>query len=325
MKVGFVTCKDLSRFFMSKENPLLTHDDQVVADELQKRGHAVIPIPWGSPIDGLRDLDLMVVRSPWDYMDSPENRRGFFLWLKELQSVGLPLKNDVGLMLWNLDKQYLGDLAIQGVPVVPTRFVPPGELTETNVKSYFDENGPVVLKPCVSAGARDTFLIKTPQKLGELEDLNGKVGGDFESFQNGRFFMMQPFFESVQSFGEWSLIFFNGEYSHSVRKIPKSGGWLVQDELGGTVRSEEAPQDVIAQASNAVTQISAAYKYCSGRELNDLPFYARIDLLHEDSGEALIGEVELVEPELFFLNRDPLPLGPNKKAVNLFCDLIEKY
>ena len=56
---------------------------------------------------------------------------------------------------------------------------------------------------------------------------------------------MQPYLKGVETQGEWSLIFLNGEYSHALLKKPKPGSWFVQDELGGSVAWINPPKEII--------------------------------------------------------------------------------
>jgi len=324
MKIGFVSCEDLSRYFESEGDPLYTHDDLVAAEELIKRGHEVEPVMWGVPTEELGKYDVLVVRSPWDYMENEKTRNSFVSWIGELGNSNIRVENDPGLMHWNLDKTYLRDLSEAGVEIVPTTFlIEPNSLNTTVVDEYISNWGEVVIKPCVSAAAKDTFKVKNISQLTNLEEKNGKIEGSLEEFQNGRSFMLQPFLSSIQSFGEWSLIFFGGEYSHAVRKIPPSGGWLVQDELGGSVKTETPPDEVIQAGNKVISKILAAYNGRTKSDLKKLPLYARVDFVYGPENEIFLGEVEMVEPELFFLDRKKTGPTTNTEAIKLFCDLVE--
>ncbi len=99
--------------------------------------------------------------------------------------------------------------------------------------------------------------------------------------------MLQAFEKTILDVGEYSLFYFDGEYSHSINKLPASGDFRVQEEYGGQLQSIE-PTD----AMRALAQ----------RTLNALPenaLYARIDMLDTATGLAII-EVELIEPSLYF-------------------------
>ena len=85
---------------------------------------------------------LVVVRSTWDYTGRLD---AFLRWAESVPR----LRNPAEVLRWNTDKRYLDDLADAGLPVVPTAFVTPGGPRPPL-------HGDVVVKPAVSAGARDT-------------------------------------------------------------------------------------------------------------------------------------------------------------------------
>lgn len=313
-RIGFVTCKDLSPYFPSKENPLFTHDDQVAVDYLEERDFEVTPIIWGTPIEEIaqQNFSALIIRSPWDYMDSESNRTGFLKWLEELH----PFKvfNNISLMLWNMDKRYLLDLKEQGISIVDTTFIHRDE--NLDLLKTFQEKGPFVVKPAISAAAKDTFRVLNPE---DAEDLKTS----FDDLRKGRDFLLQPYIKEITVEGEWSLIFLNGEYTHSVLKMPKEGGWFVQDERGGTVHCLEAPDEVKERAINTFEKIKKAYIdshfFMQGKEktLDHQPLYARVDIIKTSSGPK-VGEVEMVEPELFFLYREKGTFSPHKEALEKF-------
>ena len=49
---------------------------------------------------------------------------------------------------------------------------------------------------------------------------------------------MQPFIENIQTEGEYSLFFFNGEYSHAILKTPAAGDFRVQEEHGADISAD---------------------------------------------------------------------------------------
>ncbi len=301
--IGFVTCADLSRYFPSAAEPLLTHDDLVAAEALRARGYRVEPVVWGTPVARLAGrFALLVVRSPWDYMDSAANRAAFVGWLGALEAAGLAVQNPLPLVRWNLDKHYLRELADQGVAVVPSRFVDAGQPADLLALSRELRSEAIVVKPCISAAAHDTFLLAGERQVSAF---------DFDRLRRGRDFIVQPFIDAVREAGEWSVVFIDGQPVHAVLKRPPAGGWLVQDELGGSVVSGEPPGPVAVLAHHAAARIRPS------------PLYARVDVI--DADEPLVSEIELVEPELFFLARtldgEPRPALP---VIEAFCAAIER-
>ena len=52
--------------------------------------------------------------------------------------------------------------------------------------------------------------------------------------------LFQEFLNDIETFGEISLMFMGGNYTHAVRKIAKPGDFRVQDDHGGRVEVYEA-------------------------------------------------------------------------------------
>ncbi|MGB5132340.1 MAG: hypothetical protein WBO00_06975, partial [Steroidobacteraceae bacterium] len=112
-----------------------------------------------------------------------------------------------------------------------------------------------------------------------------------ETYFARRPLMMQPFERGILAEGEFSLIYFNGELSHSILKVPKPGDFRVQEEHGSEIRSVRPEPALIAAGNAAIAAI--------GRPL----LYARADLVRHDSGFRIM-ELELVEPAIY-LRTDP--------------------
>ncbi len=299
-RIGFITCDQLDRYHSNEGvSPLITPDDAFASRALEKKGYQVEPLLWSSSPSSINEkkCDLLIVRSPWDYSDSEEKREAFKSWLLELNRSGERLINPVALMLWNLDKHYLGDLAKLGVNVVPTEYLD----KEGSVDLTNREN--IVVKPCISAGANDTYHLSTTDEA-------KRFASKFEEIRKGRDFMLQPFLKEVQSKGEWSLIFLDGKQTHAIRKRPAEGHWLVQEEFGGSVESSEPSDEVKAVAEFAFSKISEA------SNVSEEPFYARIDIIESEEFGPVIGEIELIEPELFFRT--------SESAAEAFAEGVEK-
>ena len=96
--------------------------------------------------------------------------------------------------------------------------------------------------------------------------------------------LVQPFEPEIAD-GEVSLIYFDGELSHAVRKTPDPADWRVQVQFGG-VNAMHDPRDAELAAGAAAL-----------RALPAPPLYARVDLV--GAGRPRVMEVELIEPQLF--------------------------
>lgn len=323
-RIGFITCQNLERFFPSPQQPLFTHDDQLAALALRQHGFEVIPVVWGKNATELKDegIDMLVVRSPWDYANSAAQRQRFTVWLESLPAAGLRLENPLAILLWNLDKHYLADLAACHVPIVETVFVSSAD--PLDLPSYLERWGAVVVKPCISAAAKDTFRIRDRSEAQQLAEHGGDDGQGLASLRAGRDFMLQPYSALVEEQGEWSLVFLDGQYSHAVVKKPKRGAWLVQDELGGSVVAAKPPRAVVALATQAFESIQAASQGRTSLSRQTASeavglLYGRVDILPTPQGPR-VSEVELIEPELFFLDRScKFGVTPLPAAVEAFC------
>jgi len=311
--VAFVTCADLSAYFPSIKDPLLTHDDYLAAEYLRKKNFQVTPLIWGENPKKIKDknFDCLLIRSPWDYTETSAKRDAFATWLHELKEASIQVFNPPEVMLWNFDKHYLKDFSTVGVQTVPSQFI---EANETfDLLKFFKEKGPLVLKPSISAAARDTFRFLSEEDVENFIEGKNQHKKSFDNFRQGRSFILQPYLKDIETKGEWSLVFIGGFYSHGVLKKPKQGHWLVQDELGGSVLWERVPKKVEEKAIEIFKKIELAYKQNQKEENKDsiqpLIAYARIDLI-ENNEELYLSEVELIEPELFFLDRSqklPIP------------------
>jgi len=308
LKIAFVTCADLGRFYVSEKDPKFTRDDQPACDFLTTHGHEVHALLWGTSISTVKEqaFDCIVIRSPWDYTDSEANMKGFVLWLSLLEEAELPLLNPYKIARWNLDKHYLLELAAEGIAIPHTEILRHDEEPALKIKEAIRRWQRVVLKPCIGAAARDCFVV-TPDNYWQILQA-------FPLIKHQRSFLLQPFLPSIMEEGEWSCIFLHHAFSHAVWKLPKSGDWRVQDELGGQTQSLDAPSDIRALAEQTFSSLLRLLH----KKFDEEPYllYARIDIMPGP----VVGEIELVEPELFFLKRPSLE--PNIDALNKFYEGI---
>jgi len=240
----------------------------VEAEALRRGGIDVEPRPWTEPGD-LDGVDVIMPLVAWGYHADPPRWHAL---LDRLEAEGRKVLNPIPLLRWNSDKRYLAELGRAGIAVIPTRISERlDEVALAEARSEFGEE--LVIKPTVSASADGTFRLRSDDPLPE------------ES--RGRAMMIQPFLRSVAEEGEYSIMFFGGEYSHSIVKRPKSGDYRVQPHLGGSERPCAPPEGAIqlAKAALAAAPADAAY--------------ARVDMIRDAAGALAIIELELIEPALW--------------------------
>jgi glutathione synthase/RimK-type ligase-like ATP-grasp enzyme len=264
--------------------PDLTPDDHLLLEALAAAGVAAEPAVWDAPGIQWNRYAAVVIRSCWDYHLRVME---FLAWVEQVERAGITLWNPAAVLRWNADKTYLRDLGADGVAVVPTHWVDPGD--PTPLATVMEERGwgDVVVKPSVSASAYQTRRLDHAAAATEEPW--------FRSLAAGGRVLVQPFLPEIESAGEWSLIFIAGRFSHAALKRPASGDFRVQVELGGSHQPAFPGREIIESAACTL-------------ELTPAPcLYARVDGCVVD-GRFLLMELELLEPVLF-LAQEPDAAG----------------
>jgi glutathione synthase/RimK-type ligase-like ATP-grasp enzyme len=271
------------RRFMAKEAPEgdwylanILRDDALLQQALLTRGVDSVRLNWSDPAVDWSEFDAAIFRTTWDYYERYDE---FAPWVERVSHL-TRLCNPPPMIRWNADKHYLQDLEQRGIPVVPFFMLEAGNeipLAEVMRQQGWEQ---AVVKPCISGGARLTFRVSR-----ENAD---QIDAEIASFRRGEAFMLQPFVPAVQITGEDSLMVFDGQYTHAVRKRPKAGDFRVQDDHGGTV-SAYTPE--AAQIALAVDAMRAA--------TGGTPVYGRADMVCMSDGTWAIMELEFLEPELW--------------------------
>ena len=284
MRVALVT---------AREALALDEDLPPLHDALVALGAEVVMPCWDDVSVDWARFDMAMLRSTWDYAE----RIGEFLeWAARCTAL-TRLANPIETVRWNTDKRYLIELARAGVPVVPTRFVAPGADASSELTRFLDGGessltvgqaggfANFVVKPVVGAGSRDAARYGRADGTLALAHLARLL-------EAGRHAMLQPYLDRVDEHGETAVIFFEGVFSHSVRKGPqlKAGA--------GLVSSLFAPEKITP------CDIDEAQRRVAIATLRSIPLpeplYARVDLVRDELRAPVVLELELTEPSLFF-------------------------
>lgn len=267
MRVAYATAADYAA---------LDDDLPLAVPALLSAGVAVDVLAWDGAYDW-SDYDLVVVRSTWDYVG---RRPEFLTWAKRV----LRLANPAAVLAWNTDKVYLRSLAAAGIPIVPTRWVSPRDPAGSGQPDpSWDE---WVVKPSVSAGARDTARYRTGD-----EEISGSHVARLVA--EGRTAMVQPYLSAVDDCGETACVFLAGTLSHGVRKGPllvHGRGPLARKDYREQLSPRQPGPDELALASAALAAVPGG---------PDQLLYARVDVIRAADGSPVVIEVELTEPSLF--------------------------
>lgn len=256
------------------------HDTAPLVAALRDRGVTADAVVWHDPALDPAAYDLLVLRSPWDY---PERVDEFLAWLARAEAATHVL-NPPDLVRWNLDKRYLAELAAHGVGVVPTAY----RTTVDEVRADLAAAAPdahVVLKPAVSAGARDTGLFRADDPAALA--LAARVVGA------GGVVMVQPEVPELSQGREKALYVIDGRLTHAIAKgalLVPGGGFV------GGVYTEHPEQVDATPAEVAFAQrVVATVADVTGL---GVPLYARVDTVDSAEHGLVLLEAELFEPAL---------------------------
>lgn len=265
----------------SAEAKGLDEDLPPLLSALRELGVDAEAVVWDDPAADWERL--AVVRSTWDYVP----RRDEFLAWAEART---RLLNPAEILRWNTDKRYLREL---DVPQVPTEWIEPG------ASFRLPADRPFVVKPAVSAGAKDTarYAPGDPAAVEHVRRLRAQ----------GRVAMAQPYLEGIDVRGETGMIFIERAYSHAIRKgailrpdVEYVSGLFAKESIG----RREPTREERELAERTLAQVKG--------EL----LYARVDVAPGPDGRPVLLELELTEPSLFFAHSD----GAERRLARAIAD-----
>jgi glutathione synthase/RimK-type ligase-like ATP-grasp enzyme len=266
------------------DNPAIINDysynvmleDRLLKEALERKGLKAHRTYWDNPDFDWTRTRYAIFRTTWDYFDRIEE---FMPWLEKTAEL-TQFINPISLLKWNMDKHYLRDLQQNGIEIPDTIFIEKGEkraLSEISKDKIWTE---FILKPAISGAARHTYRF-SKEEIGKYETI-------FTSLIANESMLLQEFQKNILTKGEIALMLFGGRFSHAVLKLAKAGDFRVQDDFGGTVHDYTPTEQEIALAEKVITSISP------------LPAYARVDIFWDNHDKAVLSELELIEPELWF-------------------------
>lgn len=246
-------------------------------------------LAWDDPTVSWSRFDAVLLRSTWDYT---ERLSEFLDWCARVDRETV-LLNPLQVLRWNTDKHYLAELAARGVATIPGGFVEPDMEPLPSLQAFLaahPEAAEFVVKPAVGAGSRDTQRYRRVQEFAAANHIARLIDA-------GRSALLQPYLPSVDRDGETALLFFDGVFSHAIRKGP-----LLRPDEGATdalfaaesITPRAAGEDEKKLAAEVLAAMSAHLRL-------DAPLpYARVDLIRDKDGSPRLLELELCEPSLFF-------------------------
>jgi glutathione synthase/RimK-type ligase-like ATP-grasp enzyme len=269
--------------------PELSPSDTYLARALRARGHEVTAAPWNGDFAPFRDARAVVVRSTWDFHEAPDSYRDWIGRLDALRTFNTP-----DLIRWNLAKTHVLDLAGRGVRVPRTVEVAaePAAIAAALDTLGLDDG---VIKPLVGASGFGVERVRRGDERAALERAQAHKTMDRV--------LVQEFVSGIE-LGEAAGVFFDGTFSHALRRVAAPGEFRINAQYGGRM-------DVMALAPEIIDQMCQVLAVLPGSAL-----YARIDGVVQGSRFVLM-EVEVNEPGL------GLDLVPD--AADRFADALLRH
>lgn len=258
-------------------------EDKLLSQVLTELGISHEIQAWSDPLVDWSSYSHLMIKSTWDYFDFyPE----FLAWIEKIKALGVPVLNDLDTIRWNSDKRYLLEIEAKGFPTIA------GILLEKGSKPTLEKiqekvtSDTLVIKPLVSGGAKNTLKIPVSEWANFQEKVTELVKEEA--------FLVQPFIREVAEVGEYSLIFFDQQFSHAVLKTPAKSDFRVQHYFGGTIQEIHPDLSLLESAQTLIDAFGKG------------TLYGRVDGVLID-GVFHLMELELIEPYLF--------LGLSEKAI----------
>lgn len=281
MKVAIVTYESNGTY--PDYNAL--NEDTVLGNILRELGIDFGLEIWSDTTVDWKQYSHLLIKSPWDYFDRYVE---FLDWCQKIKELGLKVFNNIDTVIWNSDKRYLLEIYEKGFQIVPTQFISKG--ASPDLIDYFLKFGTdqLVIKPTVSGGSKNTL---------KLNDRNWKEQQDqIDSLLQSEDYMVQPFISEISDPGEYSYLFFNGEFSHAVLKSPKKGEFRVQHFFGGNVTTVNPSPEELEYIQKIVDEFASQ------------TLYGRVDGIWIE-GVFYLMELELIEPYLFLFTSEKAKLN----------------
>lgn len=231
------------------------------------KGLDLIDVDWADPTQNWADYGAAIIGTTWDYWDHADQ----FLATLDAIETQTQLHNPAALVRWNAHKRYLEDLQQKGARLIPTLWI--DRVDRAAFDAAFSQIGrdDLVFKRQVGAGAAGQYRLSPGDTLPDMPHP----------------MMVQPFLDRIQTEGEYSFIFIGGAFCHALLKQAKAGDYRIQSSYGGFETPVTPTPEDLADAQAVLNT------------LDEMPLYARVDMLRDADGRLLLMELELIEPYLY--------------------------
>jgi hypothetical protein len=295
LKIALVT--DVASLPIDYDMPLLLE----ACHELGLAGEVCV---WNNEGVQWARFDAVLLRSPWNCIETLDS---FLAWCEDVAKV-TRLFNPPSVARWGLDKCYLADIAKLGVPIIPSKFIAPGDCAKEALDDFIVAHSNVreiVIKPTIGSYSRGVQRFLRHREVDAAKHIENLLSQKSHV-------IIQTYIDSVDVDGETDLVFINNEFSHSIRK----SAMLMPD---GTVHVPTLEFRKFRNAEDDERSVALAALNAAASCLNlDAPLlYGRVDLIRDSEHKPMVLEMEICEPSL------NLPFGEGS-AVRLMRALVER-
>ncbi len=260
---------------------VVPNEDEMLLNLFTKHHHQVTLKVWDDPSVDWTSYDIIIIKSTWDYFIGKIEK--FYQWLTFIKEKNIPCLNHPDLIKWNADKHYLLDIQSAGLNIVPSIIIEKNNLFYADDAFQKFKADELIVKPTISGGAMNTLRLNKNNAKDHEAQIN--------DWLKEQAYLIQPLKKEVIKQGEWSFLFFNGQFSHHLLKVAKEGEFRIQHFFGGKIISPDFDRNII----------NIAQEYVNKFATNSL--YARVDGVITENGFELM-ELELIEPYMFFFTNE---------------------
>lgn len=298
MRIAIVTEQEYLEKGWKEDNVLriklisLLRNDEVIFAESN-----VLIIDWRDHQINLHGFDAIFISSSWNAVDFPDE---FKRWLLKTESDGVVrLINNKEMMFKSLDKKnyfqelssILVDQNLRG-GLIPTYFTP--SINENNQKINLDDirdflkssdynSKEIVIKPRISADGKDMSRIRLFNKSNKEIQAELDIAFNKNKIRESGG-MVQPLIETIESineYGEYQLLFLNGQFSHAT--VKPSGFGVLEKKF---IKKENLPEHMSEFCQFIANYFFEKYKIIR----------IRIDMLLDTNKKPVLLEAEFIEP-----------------------------
>ena len=204
-----------------------------------------------TPAEEFARADLVLPICFWDHQGALLH---FLRWVDEVETAGGNLINPPDILRWNFRKTYLLELLQAGLSVPPTSHVT--DINPQKVERVMrSENWPsVVVKPVIGQDGHEIVKLRIGQRA------------NWPSLRfPGQEALVQVFQPDITEFGETTLTFFEGKFSHAVQRHLRAGEWRANRQFEARAEAITVSEAVIQQARRYLSVVPGN------------PVYARAD------------------------------------------------